>query len=258
MTQKMSYARILQNSLTSSPTAAAAGSNSEARNSRLSLRRARKHSSPNNIPQALAARVVPPPTPGVSWAQAVGSQKTGMKKVPEMEASTQEVGKEEKDKLTNEVTSMTAEENDLALDGARVAGDALGGSRVEEPFAAANELREAPYEALGTSMDNNEEPSNGIDDASLIYEKTNAEDDTRHHTIPGTPQDMNIQEILDVREWIACWAYMQELETVRAKRQILKRDLKEEDRRGEGFGYVGMEREMKMMEGHVTKSRFRF
>ncbi|KAI5820789.1 hypothetical protein BZA77DRAFT_340906 [Pyronema omphalodes] len=51
------------------------------------------------------------------------------------------------------------------------------------------------------------------------------------------PQDKNIQEILDLKQWIACWAYTEELKTVRAKRQILERDFEEEDGRGKGFGF---------------------
>ncbi|KAI5820141.1 hypothetical protein BZA77DRAFT_349562 [Pyronema omphalodes] len=67
------------------------------------------------------------------------------------------------------------------------------------------------------------------------------------------PDDKKIQDILDLKQWVACRAYTKQLEMVRVRRPIWERKEKGEDRNRKTYQFAGINRGMMMKEGREGK-----
>ncbi|KAI5810376.1 hypothetical protein BZA77DRAFT_361307 [Pyronema omphalodes] len=82
--------------------------------------------------------------------------------------------------------------------------------------------------------------------------------DHEYHAMMATkfmyPDDKKIQDILDLKQWIACRAYTKQLEMVRVRRPIWERKEKAEERNGKKVRFAGIDKDMKMKEGCEDES----
>ncbi|KAI5815655.1 hypothetical protein BZA77DRAFT_355161 [Pyronema omphalodes] len=87
---------------------------------------------------------------------------------------------------------------------------------------------------------------------------SNQKCDHEYHAMMATTfvylDDKKIQDILDLKQWIACRVYMKQLEMVRVRRPIWERKEKAQERNGKKFRFAGIDKDMKRKEGCEGKS----